>query len=521
MKMKYNFLIIVLISLPSFAQITPEQMVEQMGRGINLGNVLSATVEGNWAPAVEQQYFLDVAEAGFTTVRLPMDFFGSRTSGSTESYSKEAGTAGSYIGSIADYTVSISYLNRIEQIVNWALDAGLITIIDLHGSTLKTEFLYTFDRKNRHPDLRTDPTSAKRLADLDKFTAIWMGIANRFKNKTENLLFEIINEPYFEVNEEDMNALNSSMISSIRNTGANNLTRNIIITGGLKNAEEAPTTIDPAILSSDDYLIATFHYYKPNDFTKSTQDDKNQNTFGSIADKNLIKEHFESVLVWSNTNNTPILMGEFGADNTLGYNYSTGDLQTISSNATGFANGGPENDSRVEYYRYLAEQAINRGFAFTVWDAGPESGKTIHKRQDAPTTKNYDINYFSVQSYSPKNTIKSTVEDTSIWVEDIKNALFTSGEWPLAVSDQKTENLELKVYPNPGRGQINIKSTRRINKIDIYSTLGILVSKKIQIDDRIDVHDLSNGLYYLKIFLENGSIVSKKILIENKISQAQ
>jgi len=112
-------------------------MIEKMGRGINLGNVLSAPVEGNWAPAVEQQYFLDVANAGFTCVRLPMDFFGSRTSGSTSVYSKDAGTASLYTGDVSDYNVSSAYLDRVEQIVDWALNAGLITIIDLHGSTLK------------------------------------------------------------------------------------------------------------------------------------------------------------------------------------------------------------------------------------------------------------------------------------------------------------------------------------------------------------------------------------------------
>ncbi len=434
--MKYRFFIIVLISLPLFAQITPDQMVEQMSRGINIGNVLSAPVEGNWAPAITQQYFLDVVSAGFTTVRIPMDFFGNRTSGDTSIYSKAAGTSGSYTGSIADYTVSANYLNRIEQIVDWALNAGLVTIIDIHGSTLKTEFLYTFDRKNRHPSERTDPTSAKRLADLDKFTAIWTAIANRFNNRSEKLLFEVVNEPYFELTEADMNALNTSTINTIRNSGANNSTRIIIITGGDKNSYEAPTTIDPAIISSDEFLIATFHYYNPNDFTKSTRDDKNQNTFGSAIDKTTVGDHFESVLTWSNANDIPILLGEFGADNTLGYNYSGGDLNKISTNATGYANGGPVNNSRVEYYRYLAEQAINRGFAFTVWDAGSESNKTINKRTDSPETKNYDINYFSVQSYSPKNTTKSTVEDTSIWVEDVKDALFSSGEWPLVVDDQ-------------------------------------------------------------------------------------
>ncbi len=407
---------------------TAQNMVVNMGRGINLGNVLSAPVEGNWAPEVEQQYFIDVATVGFTCVRIPMDFFGTRTSGDTTIYSSSAGTSGSYTGSIADFTVSTTYLNRIEQVIDWATGQGLVAIIDIHGSDLKSEFLNTFDIGNVE---YTDPTSAKRLADLDKFKAIWTAIANRFINKSDNVLFEVINEPYFEVSEADMNALNTSIINVIRATGGNNTTRNILITGGTKTSYEAPTTIDPAIISADDYLIATFHYYKPFNFTSSTKDNNDQDSWGNTVDKAAVDAAFDAVLLWSNTNNIPVFLGEFGADNTGGYNYDTGDLNIIATNATGFADGGPDNASRVEYHRYIAEQAINRGFAFAAWDAGPESNKTIHKRNDAASTVNYDINNFSVTIYNPKLTTPSTVIDNSIWVEDVKDALFNSGTWPV------------------------------------------------------------------------------------------
>ena len=69
-------LVVYLAPFVLFAQTSPYDMVSQMGRGINLGNVFSAPVEGNWAAAVEEQYFIDVAAAGFTNVRIPIDFFG-------------------------------------------------------------------------------------------------------------------------------------------------------------------------------------------------------------------------------------------------------------------------------------------------------------------------------------------------------------------------------------------------------------------------------------------------------------
>jgi len=402
-------------------------MVKQMGRGLNLGNVLSAPVEGNWSPAVTEQYFIDVAAAGFTNVRIPMDFFGARTTGNTSVYSSAAGTAGNYTGTSDDYIVSSTYLGRIEQVIEWSLNQGLVTIIDFHGLNLKSEFIYTFDSEETE---YTHPTSAKRAADYQKFIAIWAQIADRFKNHSENLLFEVINEPYFHMTKSDMDALNTDVLTVIRASGGSNGTRNVIITGGTGTSHEAPLQIEPSIISGDTYVIATFHYYQPFDFTSSSADARDNESWGSVQDKELLTNRFDIVSSWATSNNIPVFLGEFSADNTGGYKYSTGDLNTISGNATGFADGGPDNASRVEFHRFVAEQAINRGFSFSAWDSGPKSNKTIHKRRDNSGTVNFNIDNFSVISYNPKNTNISTVVDTSIWVEDVKDALLSSGTWP-------------------------------------------------------------------------------------------
>ncbi|QTD38517.1 cellulase family glycosylhydrolase [Polaribacter batillariae] len=214
----------------TIAQIAPNQMVKNMGRGINIGNVLSAPVEGNWAPVLQRTYIQDVATAGFTNVRIPMDFFGSRTSGDTSIYSKSANTSASYTGTSKDYVVNASYLDRIETVINWALNENLIVILDFHGAKLKEEFLDTFDASYK-PALYTHPTSAKRVADNQKFRAIWTQISERFKDYSYNLLFEIVNEPYFRMFATEMNVLNTDIINIIRNSGNNNVARNIIITG--------------------------------------------------------------------------------------------------------------------------------------------------------------------------------------------------------------------------------------------------------------------------------------------------
>lgn len=420
-----NFKNLLLVLVAGFlsAQQTSQELVTKMGRGINLGNVLSAPIEGNWAGAATAQYFIDVANAGFTNVRIPMDFFGTRTSGSNAGYSVNAST--NFTGSRSDYIVSTTYLNRIEQVIQWGLDNNLIVILDFHGATLKSEFIYTFDADESE---YTHPTSAKRAADLAKFYAIWEQISNRFKNYSDDLVFEVINEPYFHISEADMNEINSEVISIVRASGGNNTTRKIIITGGTKNSYEAITTIGSQIINNDDYLIATYHYYRPFQFTKSSDYRFNDNSWGSNTDKNTVDNEFDVVQNWANGFNPPVavFLGEFGADNAYGFSYQTGDLHLVtannSPNGTGYADGGPDPNSRVDFHGYLANAAIDRGFAFSAWDDGGKGSKTIHLRKDSGLTV-YDMDFFSIESFTPKTTTPSTVVESSIWVGDVKDAL--------------------------------------------------------------------------------------------------
>ena len=467
--MKHYLLYALLTAINGFAQITPDQMVSTMGRGINIGNVLSAPIEGNWAPVLEQTYIQDIATVGFKTVRIPMDFFGLRTSGDTSIYSSAAGTAGSYTGTASDYVVSSIYLDRVEEVITWGLDEGLVVILDVHGAKLKEEFLDTFDQAYA-PALYTYPDSAKRAADNDKFRAIWAQIADRLKDYDYNLVFEVVNEPYFRLSESEMNVLNTDVIDIVRNSGGNNTYRNIIITGGGKNSWEAPMQITASILSGDSYLIPTFHYYLPFKFTSSSRDNVNDvETWGSAADKNTVDNHFEQVQTWAQNNSVPILLGEFGADNTCGYDYI---------NEVCGSYGGPENASRVAYHEYLAEKAIALGFAFTAWDAGDKSNKTIYKVSDRT------------------------------WVEDVKEALLGT---TLTATPVETKE-KLRIFPNPAKDQLKIVSLKKIDTVDIFQMNGQLYTS-ISDSNTLNVSNFHDGLYLLKIMFFDGQIANMKLAI--------
>ena len=105
-----------------------------------MGNVLSAPTEGNWAYAVYEDYFIQLSEAGFTNVRIPVDFYsggflnsdyslnGSQRSSiniddcaNNSCFSSNPNTASNYNGSLEDYMVNEEYLDRVQHLETYIL----------------------------------------------------------------------------------------------------------------------------------------------------------------------------------------------------------------------------------------------------------------------------------------------------------------------------------------------------------------------------------------------------------------
>lgn len=339
------------INLQSY---TPQEMVTMMGTGINLGNILSAPSEGNWADPLTETYVDNVYRLGFKTVRIPIRFDAQTTPFSAVTYTD---ALGNYIGSPSQYSVNQTYLNRISTIIDWCTSRNLNVIIDVHGDHW---FWGSFNPSNSEYKTGND-----RLAAIDRFKAIWRDIATAFQNKPQTVLFEIMNEAYFDMSADDVNSINPQMLSVIRQT---NPTRNVIVNGGGKNSWEAPMQMSDAFLQSDSHLIATFHYYLPFKFTSSATQANPDTDWGTAADKATVDSNFQAVKNWSVLKNIPIYVGEYGADNVLGYDYNTNTSGTV----------GPDVASRFAYHQYIAQVARSKGFASTVWDAGHKSGKTIY-----------------------------------------------------------------------------------------------------------------------------------------------
>ncbi len=335
--------LILFFSTSIKAQLTPQNAVKGMLRGMNIGNTMEPlTGEGTWGnPPLKERAFDDYKLAGFTAVRIPI-------------------TWGGYTSANPPYTIDSTWLNRVEQVVDWGLKRGLFIIINQHHEDwIKKSY--------------NDTTVAR-------FDSIWSQIAVRFKNKSDSLIFEIINEPY-PMTSKHVNELNAQVLKIIRRT---NPTRIVSFSGYMwSNSDELVTTAIPD--TSDKYLIGYYHSYDPYPFGLL-----GPGTYGSNFDKSKTKAKFDLVTTWSNKHNIPVILDEFGYTYKCDYN------------------------SRMCAYGTVVSQAISHGVGAFAWDDG--SGFPIYNRTTGGFNEIKDILIYNYPD-SPDNIKIRQLDNASIKLE--------------------------------------------------------------------------------------------------------
>jgi len=275
-------------------------MVKRMSVGINLGNTLDAPHEGDWAPAAQESYFNAYKSKGFKNVRIPVRW-------------------NQHTGQSQPYTIDNTFMNRVEQVVDWSLSRGFITII------------------NSHHDDWLDNQSAFD-SQLPRFKAIWGQISSRFKDKNETLLFEIYNEPHV-MSAGQLNTMNAAILPIIRKT---NPTR-IVLYGGLQwmNPNWIINNPDSMTMPNDPQVMLEVHSYDPYDYTKK---DPTKHSL-SQSDIDGINGWSANLAKWAASKKVSVLLGEFGC--THDQNDGTG---------------------RKKWYSAIRAAAVTNGFALSVWD---------------------------------------------------------------------------------------------------------------------------------------------------------
>jgi len=105
--------------------------------------------------------------------------------------------------------------------------------------------------------------------------------------------------------------------------------------------------------------------------------------------------------------------------------------------------------------------------------------------------------------------LKSFIQEKSSFVSGEVDCTLSTEEYLLTNSTV--------LYPNPAHNQILISSDSQLEKISIYSILGekILEQPSNQNETSLDVSFLSNGVYLVIIKNDNGSSITKKLIIRN------
>lgn len=252
----------------------PAPPAPEMRRCINLGNMLEAPNEGDWGLIAREEWLPIIAEAGFDSVRIPVRW-------------------SAHAAADAPYTIDSDFLARVDQVIGWALDAGLNVVLNIH----------------HYEEIHQDPDGhAERLLGL------WQQLAPHYQDYPAALRFEVMNEPYDQLSAERWNGIQMAALEIIR---ASNPTREVILGGVEWNSLRQLPFIE--LPEERDNLLLTFHYYEPFEFTHQGAEWAEGSkawlgrTWPQDGEEARLAADFAFAAEWSERHGLPLFLGEFGA----------------------------------------------------------------------------------------------------------------------------------------------------------------------------------------------------------------
>lgn len=315
-----------------------QSYVSDMQPGWNLGNSLDAvgadeTAWGN--PRITKELIQKIAAQGYKSIRIPV-------------------TWDSHIGAAPNYTIEASYLNRVQEVTQWALDAGLYVMINVHHDS----WVWISQMEKNHDQV------------VAKYNAIWTQIADRFKNSSNKLMFESVNEPRFTdggtTDEQKqlqlLEELNLSFHKIIRQSGGGNAARPLV----LSTLEASPTQERMNALYStisklnDTNIIATVHYYG---FWPFSVNIAGYTRFETDS-QNDIKQTFDNVYNTFVAKGIPVIVGEYGL---LGFDKNTNVI---------------EQGEKLKFFEYLTNYLKQKNITHMLWDNGQHFSRTAYTWSD-------------------------------------------------------------------------------------------------------------------------------------------
>ncbi|MDF2590037.1 MAG: Cellulase [Anaerocolumna sp.] len=338
----------VVIEAKSVPDTEAFQFVKDMKIGWNLGNTFDAFTDGNtvanelsyetiWCGVATSQPIIDTLyDAGFNSIRIPVSWH-NHVSGD-------------------DFTISEAWLNRVQEVVDYAYNKGMYVILNTHHDN-NVDFYY--------------PTSEYIEGSKRYIQSIWSQLASRFADYNDHLIFESMNEPrmvgsnfewWLDPNDDSckdavqsINLLNQLFVDTVRNGEGNNNNRYLMIPGydaSAQGALDAGYAL-PKDLTKDK-LIVSVHAYTPYNFALQGPTESGNVSEFHADSKDSVKDidsFMDQLYTKFISNGIPVVIGEFGARDKDG-----------------------NTQDRIDYATYYIAAARARGMSCFWWDNNAFTG---------------------------------------------------------------------------------------------------------------------------------------------------
>lgn len=344
--------------------LTATELARLLGNGTNLGNTMEAyghksysadtdpeSFETFWGqPVTTEEMIKGMKASGFDSLRVPVAW--------TNAMEYEKG----------DYTINEAYLDRVEEIINYALDNDMYVIINDHWDGSWWGMF-----------------GSSEQSDVDKafemYKSMWTQIANRYKKYSDRLIFEGANEELGDrLNDTDVcknsgslskaecyemaNKINQTFVDTVRATGGNNEQRFLLIAG--YNTDITMTCSNKFQMPTDtakDKLLLSVHYYTPWDYCGT----KGRSDWGTKTDYEEQNRLFRNMTKYSEQ----------------GYGIIIGEYAVLT-------NGGDVKKGTDKFIDNLLDNCDAYGFAPFLWDCSDFFSRSELRMRDETVAKIFD-----------------------------------------------------------------------------------------------------------------------------------
>ncbi len=243
------------------------EFTKEMGNGINLGNTMEAyghasygtdaatsVYETAWGqPVTTKEMIQGMKDAGFDSIRIPVAW--------TNMMNYESG----------DYTINQKYVDRVGEIIGWAIEADMIVVVNDHWDGGWWAMFGSENESDRETAWALYESMWKQLAEAYKeydyhlvFESGNEELGNRFNDEWNGKVGVLTKDECYET----VNKVNQKFVDIIRSTGGGyNNDRFLLIAG--YNTNIADTCDDRYVMPTDTAegkLIVSVHYYDPSSY---------------------------------------------------------------------------------------------------------------------------------------------------------------------------------------------------------------------------------------------------------------